>query len=114
MSGKNGATHVLILNVGWHAQIAVPNDATLRKLLDALSRCVIVQERHTDGTYWLPDHEEWAAKISYEKVGAGKVHLNQHMPDEPEREHREAIEVTASSTKALAPSGQRCLLEDLR
>jgi hypothetical protein len=114
-NGKNGATKVLILKIGWAGQIAVPNDATLRKLLDALSRCVIVEERDADGTYWLPDHEEWASKISYNSVEAAKVHLDRKEPTKEEdhkaENRRKAIDVTAAPR---LPHAQRFLLEDTR
>ena len=105
---KSGATKVIILKIGWQANIAVPNEATLRKLLDALSRCVIVSERHRDGTYWLPEHEQWQARIEYHQVPAANVHLDRKEPEE-DPQPREAVNVPA---RLLGRS--QMLLEDLR
>ncbi len=116
----NGSTKVIILDIGY-VRVAVPSEVALRKLLNALSECQIVDREYAsnDGsTYWRAD--DHSSEIAFHRVPAECVHLDETKPDRdvPKRDAFDVPSALAATPenfrKALGLKTQALLLEDLR
>ena len=98
---RNGdATRVIVLNVGYGTHIAVPSEAVLRTLLDALARCQVLDFECVDETYWR--ERDRMGRIAYDRVNADRVHLDEERPKE--ERHRDVVDIPRN---LIAPPAAR-------
>ena len=76
MGAKKPSGVVHIIEVGY-TPLAVPDEATLAKLLAALSKCQVM-DHGFDGGYYRPRYREG---VSFKTVPAEQVHLHEERPD---------------------------------